>query len=105
MDWIQALILGIVQGLTEYLPVSSSGHLEIGKVLLGPEAETGGLIFDLIVHVATVLSTLVILWKEIAWLLKGIVKFQWNDEMRYAVNILISMIPVGIVGVFFKDEV
>ena len=68
MDWLHALILGIVQGLTEYLPVSSSGHLEIGKALLGPEAEAGGLTFDIVVHVATVLATLVILWKEVVWI-------------------------------------
>ncbi len=105
MNEIQALILGLVQGLTEYLPVSSSGHLEIGKMLLGPEAEAGGLTFSIAVHVATVLSTLVILWKEIAWLFKGFFKFQWNDEMKYVVNILISMIPVGIVGLCFKDQV
>lgn len=105
MDWLQALILGLVQGLTEYLPVSSSGHLEIGKVLLGPEAEAGGLTFDIVVHVATVLSTLVILWKEIGWIFKGLFKFQWNDETRYASAIVISMIPIGIVGLFFKDSV
>ena len=107
MDWLQALILGLVQGLTEYLPVSSSGHLEIAKVLLGPEAEAGGLTFDIVVHVATVLSTLVILWKEISWIFKGL--FRWNgsmnDEQRYVLNIAISMIPVGIVGVFFKDKI
>ena len=107
MDWIQGLILGLIQGLTEYLPVSSSGHLEIGKALLGPEAEAGGLTFDIVVHVATVLSTLVILWKEISWIFKGL--FRWNgglnDEQKYAINILISMIPVGIVGLFFKDKI
>lgn len=105
MDWIQALILGLVQGLTEYLPVSSSGHLELGKIILGPEAEAGGLTFDIVVHVATVLSTLVVLWKEIAWLFKGLFRFSWNDETRYVVRIIISMIPVGVVGLFFKDEV
>lgn len=105
MDWIQALILGIVQGLTEYLPVSSSGHLELGKIILGPEAEAGGLTFDIVVHVATVLSTLVILWKEIVWILDGLLKFRWNDEARYTVNILISMIPVGVVGLLFKDKI
>lgn len=105
MDWLQALILGLVQGLTEYLPVSSSGHLELGKILLGPEAEAGGLTFDIVVHVATVLSTLVVLWKEIVWLLAGLTKCKWNDEARYTVNILISMIPVGVVGLCFKDDI
>lgn len=105
MDWIQALILGIIQGLTEYLPVSSSGHLELGKVILGPQAEAGGLTFDIVVHVATVLSTLVILWKEVSWIFKGLFKFQWNDETKYVVNILVSMIPVGIVGLCFKDSI
>lgn len=105
MDWLQALILGVVQGLTEYLPVSSSGHLELGKILLGPEAEAGGLTFDIVVHVATVLSTLVVLWKEIVWILAGLTKCKWNDEARYTVNILISMIPVGVVGLCFKDSI
>lgn len=105
MDWIQALILGLVQGLTEYLPVSSSGHLELGKILLGPEAEAGGLTFDIVVHVATVLSTLVILWKEVVWILTDLVKFKWNDGTKYAFLILISMIPVGVVGLCFKDAI
>lgn len=107
MNEVQALILGFIQGLTEYLPVSSSGHLELGKILLGPKAEAGGLTFDIVVHVATVLSTLVVLWKEVAWIFTGM--FRWdgkmNDEQKYVVNILISMIPVGIVGLFFKDQI
>lgn len=105
MDWIQALILGLVQGLTEYLPVSSSGHLELGKILLGPEAEAGGLTFDIVVHVATVLSTLVILWKEVVWILTDLVKFKWNDGTKYTALIIISMIPVGVVGLCFKDSI
>ena len=105
MNEIQALILGLVQGLTEYLPVSSSGHLEIGKMLLGIDPEQGGLEFDIVVHVATVLATLVILWKEIVWILKGLFKFQWNDEVRYTLAILVSMIPVGVVGLCFKDNI
>ncbi len=104
MNEIQALILGLVQGLTEYLPVSSSGHLTIGQEILGITSEDN-LTFDVAVHVATVLATLVILWKEVVWLVAGILKLKWNDEMRYAVNILVSMIPVGIVGVFFKDKI
>ena len=104
MDWIQALILGLIQGLTEYLPVSSSGHLTIGQEILGVSSGDN-LAFDVVVHVATVLSTLVVLWGEIVWLLKGFFKFKMNEEMRYVINILVSMIPVGIVGVFFKDQV
>lgn len=104
MDWIEALILGLIQGLTEYLPVSSSGHLAIGSALFGIEGEED-LAFTIVVHVATVFSTLVILWKEIDWIFKGLFKWQMNEETRYVINILISMIPVGIVGVFFKDQV
>jgi undecaprenyl-diphosphatase len=104
MDWIQALILGLVQGLTEYLPVSSSGHLTILSTFFGIDG-ADNLQFTVAVHVATVLSTLVILWKEISWILKGLFKFEMNSETKYALNILVSMIPVGIVGVFFKDKV
>ena len=107
MNELQALLLGLVQGFTEYLPVSSSGHLELGKIILGPEAEAGGLTFDIVVHVATVLSTLVILWREVMWIFAGLFRFdnRMNDEQKYVINILISMIPVGIVGLFFKDYV
>ena len=104
MSWLEALVLGIVQGLTEYLPVSSSGHLAIGSALFGIEGEEN-LAFTIVVHVATVFSTLVILWKEIEWIFRGLFKFQMNSEIRYVINILISMIPIGIVGVFFKDTV
>ena len=104
MSWLEALILGLIQGLTEYLPVSSSGHLTIGSALFGIEGEEN-LAFTITVHVATVFSTLFILWKEVSWLFKGIFKFQMNDETRYMLNIIVSMIPVGIVGVFFKDYV
>lgn len=104
MNCFEALILGLVQGLTEYLPVSSSGHLAIGAYLFGIDGESN-LGFTIMVHVATVLSTLVVLWKEIDWILKGLFKFQMNAETKYALNIVVSMIPVGIVGVFFKDQV
>ena len=104
MDWIEALILGLVQGLTEYLPVSSSGHLAIGSYLFGIEGEDN-LAFTVAVHVATVLSTLVILWKEIDWIFRGLFKCEMNAETKYVLNIVVSMIPVGIVGVFFKDYV
>lgn len=104
MDWLQALVLGVIQGLTEYLPVSSSGHLAISSALFGVQGEDN-LAFTVMVHVATVLSTLVILWKEIDWILKGLLKFEMNAETKYFLNIVVSMIPVGIVGVFFKDYV
>ncbi len=105
MDWLQALILGLVQGLTEYLPVSSSGHLAIGQALFGMENGDDNLMFTVAVHVATILSTIVILWSEIDWILKGLFKFEMNAETKYVLNIIVSMIPVGIVGLFFKDYV
>lgn len=104
MDWLQALVLGLIQGLTEYLPVSSSGHLAIGANLFDMSGEEN-LTFTVAVHVATVLSTVVILWKEIVWIFADIFKWKWNEGMKYAVNILISMIPVAIVGLLFKDKV
>ncbi len=104
MSWLEALILGMIQGLTEYLPVSSSGHLAIGSALFGIQGEDN-LTFSIVVHVATVLSTLVILWKEVDWIFRGLFKFQMNDETKYFINIIISMIPIGIVGLFFKDKV
>mgnify|MGYP002515498043 CR=1 FL=1 len=104
MNWIEALVLGLVQGLTEYLPVSSSGHLAIGSYIFGIEGGEN-LAFTVAVHVATVLSTFVVLWSEIAWLVRGLFKFELNDETKYMLNILVSMIPVGVVGLFFKDYV
>ena len=105
MSWLEALILGIVQGLTEFLPVSSSGHLEIGQALLGTAGEEN-LLFAVVVHAATVLSTLVILWSEVAQLFKGTFStIKWNQDKEYVAKILVSMIPVFIVGMFFKDQV
>lgn len=105
MSWWEALILGIVQGLTEFLPVSSSGHLEIGQALLGTASEEN-LTFAIVVHTATVLSTLVILWSEVAKLFRGtFTTLKWNAEKDYVAKILVSMIPVFIVGMFFKDQV
>ena len=106
MNWIEALILGLVQGLTEFLPVSSSGHLIIGKDLLGvqvnPDAATT---FEVLVHCATVLSTIFVFRDEIWKLLLGFFKFRMNDETQYILKICVSMIPVLIVGLFFKDQV
>lgn len=107
MSWLEALILGLVQGLTEFLPVSSSGHLTIGQELLGLETTAAdNLLFDVAVHAATVLSTICVLWAEIAKLFKGtFCTTKWNEEKEYVTKILISMIPVFIVGMFFKDKV
>lgn len=103
MEWFEAILLGIVQGLTEFLPVSSSGHLIIGKELLG--VETTNLKFEVVVHAATVTSTIVVFRKEIWDLLKGFFKFRMNPETNYLFMIALSMIPVFIVGVFFKEQV
>lgn len=105
MEWFEALILGIIQGLTEYLPVSSSGHLAIGEALFGLQSGEDKVAFTVLLHVATVLSTCVVLWKEIVWIFADIFKWKWNEGMKYAVNILISMVPVAIVGFFFEDKV
>jgi len=104
MNWLEALILGIIQGLTEFLPVSSSGHLELGKAILGVNAEKS-LMFTVVVHGATVLSTIVVFYKDILKLLKGLFAFKWNEETIYVVKILISMIPVIILGIFFKEQI
>lgn len=104
MNWIEALLLGLIQGLTEFLPVSSSGHLEIGQALFGTSGEDN-LLFAVVVHAATVLSTITILWMEIWTLLKGCFTKTWNEEKAYVAKILLSMIPIFVVGIFFKDQV
>ncbi len=104
MTWFQALLLGLVQGLTEFLPVSSSGHLAIGREILGVEA-SGDLVFEVAVHAATVLATIVVFRKEIWKLLCGLFKFRYNDETDYILKIGLSMIPVLFVGLFLKDQV
>ena len=104
MTWFEALILGLVHGLTEFLPVSSSGHLEIGKVLLNVEVEKS-LSFTVLVHFATVLSTITVFYKDILKLFAGLFQFKWNEETKYISKILISMVPVLIVGLLFWDEV
>ena len=103
MSALEAILLGLLQGLTEFLPVSSSGHLAIGKALFG--IETSDLSFEVAVHAATVLATIVVFRKDIWKLLCGLFKWQYNSETRYILLILLSMVPVFIVGVFFKDSV
>lgn len=106
MEWFEALLLGLVQGLTEFLPVSSSGHLIIGKELLGIEVNPGAeTTFEVLVHAATVLSTLVVFRKDIIKLLIGTFQFKYNEETQYVLKIGISMIPILIIGLFFKDKV
>lgn len=104
MEWYEALLLGIVQGLTEFLPVSSSGHITIGGYLFGLSGDEN-LTFAVAVHAATVLSTIVVLRKDIFSLFSGLFRFKWNEQTQYIAKIFISMVPVGIVGVFFKDYV
>jgi undecaprenyl-diphosphatase len=104
MTWFEALVLGLVQGLTEFLPVSSSGHLEIGKVLLNVEVKES-LTFTGLVHFATVLSTITVFRRDILKLATGLFAFKWNEETKYVSKILVSMIPVLVVGVFFREDV
>ena len=104
MSTLEAIILGIVQGLTEFLPVSSSGHLTIGAALFGLSGEEN-LSFAIAVHAATVISTIVILWGEIWKLLQGLFQFRWNEETQYIGKIFLSMLPVLVIGLFFKEMV
>ncbi|GHV72223.1 undecaprenyl-diphosphatase [Bacteroidia bacterium] len=104
MEWFEALLLGLIQGLTEFLPVSSSGHLEIAKHLLRLQL-TDDLTFTILVHAATVLATVVVFWSELRKLTVGLLQFRLNVETYYVGMLVVSMIPVGIVGVLFKDEV
>lgn len=106
MDWLDTLILGIVQGLTEYLPVSSSGHLEISRQILGQDLDGGAAMeLDLMLHVATVLSTIVVLWHEFWPLVKSFFTFKRDNNFYYVCKILVSCIPVGIVGVLLEKQI
>ena len=104
MSIIEALILGIVQGLTEFLPVSSSGHIELGKAILNIQT-TDNLLFSIVVHGATALSTIIVFRKMILELIKGLFQFKNNESLHYSLKIIISMIPVGIVGILFEDKI
>jgi len=104
MNWLEALILGILQGLTEFLPVSSSGHLELGKVLLNANFEDD-MAFTVLVHAATVLSIIIVFWKDIRYIILNVLKFKWNEETKFLLKIFISMIPVLIVGLLWEEQI
>lgn len=105
MEIIDAIILGIIQGLTEFLPVSSSGHLELGKAILGDHSlPEESMLFTVVLHFATALSTIVVFRKDIFSLIKGALKLQWNEDLQFVVKIVISMIPAVIVGLFFEEQ-
>ncbi len=104
MNWLEALILGVIQGLTEFLPVSSSGHLEIGSVLLSLEASEN-LLFAIVVHLATAFATILVFRKDISLLVFDLLKFKWNESTQFVFLLLVSMLPVFVAGVFFKDQI
>ncbi|GAA4965651.1 undecaprenyl-diphosphatase UppP [Algibacter aquimarinus] len=105
MDIIDAIILGVIQGLTEFLPVSSSGHLELGKAILGDNSvPEESLLFTVVLHFATALSTIVVFRKDILELIKGALKFKWNDDLQFIAKIALSMIPAVLVGLFFEEQ-
>jgi undecaprenyl-diphosphatase len=105
MEIIDAIILGIVQGLTEFLPVSSSGHLELGSAILGDEKiPEESLLFTVVLHFATALATILVFRKDIALILEGLFKFKWNEETQFVVKIILSMIPAVIIGLFLEEE-
>jgi len=105
MGYLEAIILGLIQGLTEFLPVSSSGHLELAKAIFGDSSlPEESLTFTVVLHFATALSTLVIFRKEVLEIVKGIFQFKWNDEMIFSLKIIISMIPAVIIGLLFEEQ-
>lgn len=106
MSALEAIVLGIIQGLTEFLPVSSSGHLELGKALLGDQSlPEESLLFTVVLHFATALSTIVIFRKEIFEIITGLLQFKWNEQTEFSVKIVLSMIPAAIIGVLFNDQI
>ena len=106
MSAIEAIILGIIQGLTEFLPVSSSGHLELAKAVLGDQSlPEESLLFTVVLHFATAVSTIVIFRKEILEIFRGLLQFKWNEESQFSVKIILSMLPAAVVGVLFNDQI
>ncbi len=106
MSYVEAIVLGIIQGLTEFLPISSSGHLEIGKALFGNQAEAQESLFlTIALHVATALSTVVVFRKDILEIIKGLFAFKWNESTEFSYKIILSMIPAALVGLFLQDQI
>lgn len=105
MEVLDAILLGIIQGLTEFLPVSSSGHLELGKAILGDNSiPEDSLLFTVVLHFATALSTLVVFRKDVWKIFRGLIQFKWNAETRFSLQIIVSMIPAAMVGLFYEEE-
>ena len=105
MSYIDAILLGIIQGLTEFLPVSSSGHLELGKAILGDNSvPEESLLFTVVLHFATALSTLVVFRKEVAEILKGLFQFKWNEQTEFSLKIIVSMLPAALIGFLFEEQ-
>lgn len=106
MNWFEALILGLIQGLTEFLPVSSSGHLELAKALFGEgQVPQESLLLTVVLHGATAMATLLVFRKDVGEILKGLLTFTWNDEAKFVTFIIVSMVPAALVGLFFEDEI
>ena len=105
MDFIDSILLGVIQGLTEFLPVSSSGHIEIGKALLGDSSvPEDSLIFTIVLHFATALSTIIVFRKDIFVIISQLIKFEWNEDTQFIVKIIISIFPAGVLGLLFEEE-
>ncbi len=104
-ETLQAIILGVIQGLTEFLPISSDGHLMLGKALLDLKDEENPLIFEAVIHAATTLSIIVVFWRDIVEIVRDLFRFQWNENTRFSLLILVSMIPAGIAGIVLKDQI
>jgi|TARA_B110000902_G_scaffold92303_1_gene109556 undecaprenyl-diphosphatase len=104
MTVVESIVLGVIQGLTEFLPVSSSGHIELGKAIFGIEEKEAGLLFTVVLHFATALSTIIVFWRDIIGIFKGLFSFTWNAETRFSYFIVLSMIPAVLVGLFLKDQ-
>jgi undecaprenyl-diphosphatase len=106
MGVLEAIIIGVIQGLTEFLPVSSSGHIELSKAILGVEVEGDeNVLFTVVLHAATALSTILIFRKDILEIIKGLLKFKWNEEFKFSLKILVSMVPAAFVGIVFKEKI